>query len=73
MHHVKAGPHPSSSCLTHTHVHLSPWLVDLDEHWSDAIGGGRREGEEGGGGRRRREEEEKGGGGGGRGRREEER
>ena len=49
MYHVKAGPHPSSSSLTHTHIHLPPWLVDLDEHWSDAIGGG--------GGRSRRERE----------------
>lgn len=36
VHHVKIGPHPTSSSLTHTHVHLSPWLVYLDENWSNA-------------------------------------
>lgn len=36
VYHVKIGPHPTSSSLTHTHVHLSPWLVYLDENWSNA-------------------------------------
>ena len=36
VYHVKIGPHPTSSPLTHTDVHLSPWLVYLDKNWSNA-------------------------------------
>lgn len=47
VYHVKIGPHPTSSPLTHTDVHLSPWLVYLDKNWSNAEGrdeeGGRGE------------------------------
>ena len=53
VYHVKIGPHPTSSPLTHTHVHLSPWLVYLDENWSNA--GSREERRQRGWGRRREE------------------
>ena len=38
VYHVKIGPHPTSSPLTHTDVHLSPWLVYLDKNRSNAEG-----------------------------------
>ena len=63
VHHVKVGPHPTSSPLTHTYVHLSPWLMYLDKDWSNA-GGGEEKGEERKRERRKkgREGEEEGGG-----------
>ena len=55
VHHVKVGPHPTSSPLTHTHVHLSPWLMYLDKDWSNTGDGEKRERREKGRGEEKRE------------------